>query len=345
MGPIHNIRDLAEVGLIGRSPAMMPVFDAIRRLAEHRATVLIGGESGTGKGVVARAIHACSDRAESPFVTVDCTSIPGGLVESELFGHEPGAYTDARTRKVGLLELAGDGTVFLDEIGLLPVDVQAKLLGVLETRRCRRVGGTEEIEFSARFIAATNEDLERAMSEGRFREDLFYRLDVASLHLPTLHERGDDVQLLASQLLERYVAIHHAEPRVLAEDARALLQAYAWPGNVRELANVMERAVLMTDATVVRAGDLIVNRRRSARGLPPGEAERRAAEASLLAASKPPAVTPALPPPNVVLTTDSAGGWQVNLPPEGLDLEQLRSRYCVPLSTERTATAARRPAC
>ncbi|MEW6755682.1 MAG: sigma-54 dependent transcriptional regulator [Candidatus Latescibacterota bacterium] len=256
-------------GVIARSPAMHEVLRMVRRVADTRATVLIRGESGTGKEVIARAIHLLGASAAGSFVPVDCTSIPANLMESELFGHEAGAFTDARRRKRGLLELADHGTLFLDEIGLLPLDLQAKLLNVLETQSFRRVGGTEQVQVAVRFLAATNEDLEEAVHLGRFREDLYYRLNVVPIDLPPLREREDDVLLLAEHYLEVFTSLHATPPRRLADDARALLRSYSWPGNVRELRNVVERVVLMTDKRTIHADDLIIDRRaRHARGEP-----------------------------------------------------------------------------
>ena len=248
-------------GVIGRSPAMQEVYRMVRKVAATTATVLIRGESGTGKEVIARAIHMLSPFSDNPFITVDCANIPGNLMESELFGHERGAFTDAKTMKKGLVETAHDGTLFFDEIGLLPSHLQAKLLHILETHRFRRVGGMEEIEVSVRFLAATNEDLETRVKNGHFREDLYYRLNVVPLRLPPLRQRGEDVLMIAEHFLDLYSSLHGTPPRRLADDARQLLMAYSLPGNVRELRNVMERAVVMADRNVVHAEDLIIDRR------------------------------------------------------------------------------------
>jgi two-component system response regulator AtoC len=258
--------DDSMVGVIGCSEAMQVVFRMVRRVAPTQATVLIRGESGTGKEVIAHAIHLHSRVANKPLVTVDCTNIPSNLMESELFGHEKGAFTDARSLKKGLIETADGGTLFLDELGLMPLDIQAKMLHFLETRRFRRVGGTEELEVSLRILTATNEDLEQAVSEGRFREDLFYRLNVVPIDLPPLRARGDDVLLIAEHYLKWYSTLHGVELRTLAEDAKALFRAYAWSGNVRELRNVIERAVLMTDAPAIPASALSIDRRAEREG-------------------------------------------------------------------------------
>ena len=200
-------------GVIGRSPAMQQVLNMVRRVANTSATVLLRGESGTGKEVIARAIHQQSPSASKAFVAIDCASIPVNLMESELFGHERGAFTDARTQKKGLMEMADGGTLFLDEIGLLPIDMQSRLLHVLESQQFRRVGGTEEISVSMRFLAATNEDLEEAVHQGRFREDLYYRLNVVPIDLPPLREREDDVLLLAGFYLQFYSSLHQRRPQ------------------------------------------------------------------------------------------------------------------------------------
>jgi DNA-binding NtrC family response regulator len=247
---------------------MQGVFNMIGRVAATHATVLIRGESGTGKELVARAIHARAYGVPKPFYTIDCASIPVNLMETELFGHERGAFTDAKEQKKGLLELADGGTLFLDEVGLMPLDLQAKLLNVFETLQFRRVGGTRQLKVSVRFLVATNEDLEEAVKEGRFREDLYYRLNVVPIHLPPLRERGEDVVLLAEHYLRVYASLHEMPQRQLGNEARAFLRAYPWMGNVRELRNVIERAVLMTDGAVIRAEDLAIDRRsrRQSRG-------------------------------------------------------------------------------
>lgn len=248
-------------GLIGDSQPMQQLLRLLERIAPTRATVMLRGESGTGKALLAEAIHRASPWAAGPFVTVDCTNIPANLMESEVFGHEPGAFTDARQRKQGLIELGAGGTILLDEISVLPVKLQAKLLGVLETRKFRRLGGTEEHETDTRFLAATNEDLMQAVEEGRFREDLYHRLNVVPMEIPPLRDRGEDVLRIANHFLAEYTERHGVGTRSLGQSSILLLSAYAWPGNVRELRNVIERAVLMSDREIIRADALVIDRR------------------------------------------------------------------------------------
>ena len=243
-------------GLLGRSPLMQELFQTIRRVATARATVLIRGESGTGKELVARAIHELSDRAEQPYVAVNCAAIPDTLIESELFGHERGAFTDARDRRIGRFEAASAGTLFLDEIGELTVAVQAKLLRALQEKQIERLGGTEVIAVDVRVIAATNRNLERDVSEGRFRADLFYRINVVPIQLPALVERREDIRRLAEHFLDNARSETGRGPKSLARDAITALERYPWPGNVRELENAIERCVALADGDVLEVDDL-----------------------------------------------------------------------------------------
>jgi DNA-binding NtrC family response regulator len=236
--------------MVGNSRALRETFDLIARVAPSPAPVLVLGESGTGKELAARAIHDASPRAKGPFVALNCSAVPATLIESELFGHVKGAFTDARQDRAGLFVEADGGTLFLDEIGDLPIDLQPKLLRALQERRVRPVGGTGDIAFDARIITATNVDLESRVEEGRFREDLLYRIDVVRMELPPLRERGRDVLLLAQHFLDR----HESRARTLSEDAAARLLAYDWPGNVRELENCMQRAVALA-----RTGQIVVD--------------------------------------------------------------------------------------
>ena len=239
--------------IIGRSPAMVRTFELIKKAARSEANILVLGESGTGKELVARAIHANSERASQPFVPVDCASLPEQLLESELFGHEKGAFTGAVKTKSGLIELADRGTLFLDEIGELPLALQSKFLRALQERTIRRVGGTGLIDVDMRVVSATNRNLREEIARGRFREELYYRINVIAIELPALRDRSGDVPLLAQAFLKKY---GRGQPLALEEAALAALESYAWPGNVRELQNVMERACALADGTTVRCRDL-----------------------------------------------------------------------------------------
>jgi len=242
--------------LLGRSERMQETFDTIRRVARSRATVLIRGASGTGKELVARAIHDLGERRGRPFVAVNCAAIPESLIESELFGHERGAFTDAVERRIGKFEAASGGTLFLDEIGELASSVQAKFLRALQERRFERIGGREPIDVDVRVIAATNRDLERDVAEGRFRADLFYRIHVVPIELPTLVERREDIRQLAEHFLARGRAEAGRGPQRISRAALTALERHAWPGNVRELENAIEHAVALAEGDVLEAADL-----------------------------------------------------------------------------------------
>jgi two-component system response regulator PilR (NtrC family) len=243
-------------GIIGHSARMKQVFDLIVQAAPSRSTILITGESGTGKELVARALHAHSPRAGRAFVTVNSGNLPPDLLESTLFGHVKGAFTGAVYPKKGLCDLADKGTIFFDEIGNIPPETQAKLLRVMQEREFMRLGGVETIKVDVRIIAATNCDLRRMLDEGRFREDLYYRLQVINVSLPPLRERREDIPVLAQHFLERYGAENRKPGLELGADALDLLMDYDWPGNVRELENVIERAVVLSSGTRIGA-DLI----------------------------------------------------------------------------------------
>jgi two-component system response regulator AtoC len=249
------VNDLAE--LIGSSPAIDEIRTQIRRLVArqregHRLpSILISGETGTGKGLVAHLLHRSSPRAGGPFVSINCAAIPDTLLEAELFGYERGAFTDARQAKAGLFQTAHRGTIFLDEVGLLPAGLQAKLLKALEERAVRRLGGTRVEPFDAWVLSATNADLTVALRERGFREDLYHRLAVLTLHLPPIRERGGDVVMLAEHFLARACADYGLPAKTISPAARALLTAFPWPGNVRQLTNVMERVALLGDAPEV----------------------------------------------------------------------------------------------
>ncbi len=244
---LQEVREFSA--LIGRHARMQEVYKAIGRIAGTDVTVLLRGESGTGKELVARAIHHYSRRSGRPFVAVSCAAIPGTLLEAEMFGHERGAFTDARERRLGKLELAHGGTLYLDEIGDMPVDLQVKLLRALQERTIERLGGHDPIPVDVRVVAATNRDLEALMREGRFREDLYYRLNVVTVHLPPLRERRRDIPLLVEHFLAKYG--EELGERGIAPEALDRLVGYDWPGNVRELENVVQRAMVMATAGVI----------------------------------------------------------------------------------------------
>ena len=242
--------------LIGTSDVMRPVFDLIRRVAVTNTTVCIRGESGTGKELAAHAIHDLSDRRGRPFISVNCAALPETLMEAELFGHEKGAFTGATETKEGRIELAHRGTLFLDEIGTLTPALQSKLLRVLEDHAVSHLGGKRSIPVDFRLLTATNEDLEEAVKESRFREDLYYRIHVVPVFLPPLRERAADIPLLVNHFVRVYCVANNVAPKSVTEEAMQALQSYRWPGNVRELENAVQRIVLMTDSREVDVNDL-----------------------------------------------------------------------------------------
>ncbi|MEE9278752.1 MAG: sigma-54 dependent transcriptional regulator [Myxococcota bacterium] len=258
--------------LLGSSCALRAVKQVIERVAPTAATVLIGGESGTGKELVARSLHLHSERREQPFVKVNCAAIPEGLIESELFGHEKGAFTGAASRKPGRFELADGGSLFLDEIGEMPASAQPKLLRAIQEGRFFRVGGTHTISVDVRIVAASNRDLREEVRAGRFREDLFYRLNVVPISLPPLRERREDIADLATFFLRRFAPRVGRELRGLSDEALAALARHDWPGNIRELENAIERATVLSDGPIVALDDLPAEISHSA----PDEAEPRA---------------------------------------------------------------------
>jgi len=242
--------------LIGASSAMQHVYDTIQQVGATDATVLITGQSGTGKEMVARALHSQSKRAAGPFIAVDCASIPDALIESELFGHARGAFTDAKTERVGLLAQANGGTLFLDEVAELPLSVQPKLLRVLQERRVRPIGSDVESAFDVRLVCATNRDLDAMVAEGAFREDLYYRINVVQLALPPLSARAGDVLLLAQHFVDHFARMFAREVRGISPDAAERMLRYNWPGNVRELRNAIERGVAMCQGRDLSVEDL-----------------------------------------------------------------------------------------
>jgi transcriptional regulator with GAF, ATPase, and Fis domain len=255
-GELHDRYGLEQ--MIGRSPLLREALTRAAQVARTETTVLITGESGTGKELVARAIHHASPRGDGPFVAVSCAALPDTLLESELFGHERGAFTGADRQKPGRFELAAHGTLFLDEIGELSAGVQVKLLRVLQEREYQRLGGTATLKADVRLVAATNRDLTAEMAAGRFRSDLFYRLSVFNVHLPPLRERGDDVLLLADSFIRTLAAKMGKVDVALSRDAVELLKRHTWPGNVRELQNAIERALITCDGTLIAAAHLAI---------------------------------------------------------------------------------------
>jgi two-component system NtrC family response regulator len=252
----QRLREEAFEGMLGTSPQMGEVFSSIRKVATTDVPVLIVGESGTGKELVAKAIHRQSPRAPFPFVVINCGAIPENLLESELFGHEKGSFTGAHIQRKGRFETAQGGTLFLDEIGELPLLLQVKLLRFLQEQKIERIGGREEISVDARVLAATNKDLKRAIEEGGFRDDLYYRLGVVTIHLPPLRERENDILVLATALLQRYANENKKKITGFTKQAVHAIEMHRWPGNIRELENRIKRAVIMAEGTRVTPEDL-----------------------------------------------------------------------------------------
>ncbi|VAX22954.1 Hydrogenase transcriptional regulatory protein HoxA [hydrothermal vent metagenome] len=247
----YNIGDL-----LGKSEKMIKLFSMIRKVAKSRSTILITGESGTGKEMVAKAIHYLSDRVNKPFHSINCGALPDQLLESELFGHQKGAFTSAHADKKGLIELADEGTFFLDEVGEAAMSVQVKMLRVLQEREFKRVGGVKDIKVDIRVIAATNHDLEDLIQKGKFREDLFYRLNIISIHIPPLRERKADIPLLATRFLEKYSEADNRDVTSISNEVMQLLENCYWRGNVRELENVIERAVVLATGPTIMPENL-----------------------------------------------------------------------------------------
>lgn len=295
----ETVMQLNTSGIIGQSTTLAEVFKVLGKVAPTDSTVLVTGESGTGKELLVRALHANSRRAEKPFVPINCGAIPKELLESELFGHEKGAFTHAIRSRPGRFELADGGTIFLDEIGEMDLSLQVKILRVLQEKEIERVGGSGCKKVDVRIVAATNRDLEAEVAAGRFREDLYYRLNVIPLHLPPLRERGRDVLLLARHFLNHFCTRKSRPPLGLDETTRRILSAYAWPGNVRELENFMERLSILVDGDVVHMEDLppkILDNVGDVGALPPvDETEETAVTAAVSAVDAQPAAAPAVP--------------------------------------------------
>jgi transcriptional regulator with PAS, ATPase and Fis domain len=247
--------------IIGCSPQIMEVKSLVRKVAQGPSTTtLLLGESGTGKDLVARALHYESTRAAHPFMNITCTALPESLLESELFGYEAGAFTNATSRKKGLIELANRGSVFMDEIGDMAPTLQSKLLRILEEKSFKRIGGVTDIHVDMRLIAATNRNLERMVSDQTFREDLYYRLNVVPIHMPPLRERKGDITVLANYFLAMFSREFRKQLQGISTDALSKLNAYPWPGNIRELRNVMERAILLNEGPWIEKGDIVLGR-------------------------------------------------------------------------------------
>ncbi len=253
---VGGTMEIGSYGIIGESTTLKEIFHVLHKVAPTDSTVLITGESGTGKELIVRALHAQSSRALKPFVPINCGAIPKELLESELFGHEKGAFTHAIRSRAGRFELADGGTIFLDEIGEMDLSLQVKILRVLQEKEIERVGGTGPRKVDVRIIAATNRDLDIEVEQGRFREDLYYRLNVIPLHLPPLRERGNDILLLTKSFLERFCARKQRPTLSLDPIVTKVLLAYNWPGNVRELENIMERLSILVEGDIVTVQDL-----------------------------------------------------------------------------------------
>jgi two-component system NtrC family response regulator len=249
-------KDIGFEGMIGQSPKMQRIFETIKRVATTDVSVVVTGESGTGKELVAKAIHTRSLRSKGPFVPINCGAIPENLLESELFGYEKGSFTNAYTKRIGKCECADKGTLFLDEIGEMSTNLQVKLLRFLQERNIQRIGGTEDIEIDTRVIGATNIDLEDAVKKGRFREDLFFRLNVMLIEVPPLRERGSDIKLLANYFFERYNLVFKKKIGGFSRSALNAIEQYHWPGNVRELENRIQKSMITTDSNLIEAHSL-----------------------------------------------------------------------------------------
>jgi len=265
---VHGVADGEKPPFVGQSPAMRQIYEIIGKVADSPSTVLITGESGTGKELVAQALHLGSSRRDKPLIKVNCAAIPKDLVESELFGYEKGAFTGAVGSKPGRFELADGGTLFLDEIGEVPVEMQVKLLRALQESEFERVGGIKTIRVDVRLIAATNRDLKALIADGKFREDLYYRLAVVPISLPPLRDRKEDIPLLVQHFIEKYDRRLSKKVERIEDEALQILLGYSWPGNIRELENLMERSVLFADGSVILASSLPDSLRERAPGTP-----------------------------------------------------------------------------
>ncbi len=327
---VHNFEEI-----VGQSPALLGALEKVNRVAKTDTTVIITGETGTGKELIARAIHSASHRHEKPLIKVNCAALPAGLVESELFGHEKGAFSGAISRRMGRFELANGGTIFLDEIGEVPMDVQVKLLRVLQEREFERVGGTNPIKVDVRVIAATNRDLAKSIREGKFREDLFYRLNVFPIALPPLRDREGDVPLLAHFLVARFAARIGVRIESVGKATMERLSGYPWPGNIRELENILERAVILSNGPTLEIDPEVFASATAARsasaGPPTPSGSEREGEAAAGAGPTPPLESLESSTRTHVLAALKQSGWVIDGPRGaakilGLHPNTLRSR-------------------
>tara|TARA_B100000767_G_C19770097_1_gene539505 strand:+ start:2286 stop:3392 length:1107 start_codon:yes stop_codon:yes gene_type:complete len=258
--PAKNTEDNPPIaGMIGTSPAMQIVYSRVRKAAPTRSTILIHGETGSGKELVARGIHEASDRSKQPFIAVNCAAIPETLIEAELFGHEKGAFTGAASKRSGLIEAAEGGTLFLDEIGELPCEAQARLLRFIQESEIRRIGSNESQRVNVRLVAATHRNLKQLVNKGDFRADLYYRINVVKIELPSLRQRGSDLLDIAEYLLNKAAIRHDKSGLHLMPEAIQAINGYSWPGNVRELENIIERAAIMSDGLAINQADLEID--------------------------------------------------------------------------------------
>jgi DNA-binding NtrC family response regulator len=301
--PAGDGDDKGKYGLVGHSPEMKSIFSVIERVADTPSTVLITGESGTGKELVAKALHEQSSRKSGPFIKINCAAIPKTLMESELFGYEKGAFTGAMSSKPGRFELADEGSLFLDEIGEIPVEMQVKLLRAIQESEFERVGGIKTIKVNVRLITATNRDLEQEIQRGNFRDDLYYRLNVVPLQIPPLRKRTGDIPLLVSHIIKKFNERLKKTITGIADECLATLEAHPWPGNIRELENVLERTILFCKGDRIERADL------------------QLAGAGSAAADAPPATPPSTPPPTTAGKTTTTGA----LPPIIEDIEDEES--------------------
>ena len=251
-----QLKKKTYLNIVGSSVPIKDVYQLISKVAKTNSTVLITGDTGTGKELVSRAIHAQSDRNQEPFIAINCTTISENILESELFGHEKGAFTDAKNTKKGLFEIADSGTILLDEIGDMPMQLQVKLLRVLQDKRFRRIGGHKDIQVDVRIISATHQNLEQKIADGSFREDLYFRLNVFPIHLPSLKERDDDVVLIAEAIIHELAEDFGREPKKISEEAKQAFLSYDWPGNIRELRNILERIMILEEDKTIKKSSL-----------------------------------------------------------------------------------------